>query len=60
MERCVLAVGSGLGRRKPRSLSSANDAKAGEQSVFSKIHTMHLERHNEPYDIVIWTLKWSK
>jgi hypothetical protein len=26
---------------KIRSLASANDTKAGEQSIFSKIHTIH-------------------
>jgi hypothetical protein len=29
-------------REKSRSLASENDAKAGEQSVFIEIHTIHV------------------
>jgi hypothetical protein len=43
---------------KSRSIASVNDAKAGEQSVSVKFtQYVHLERHQEPYNIALWTRK---
>ena len=46
-----------LAQGKSRSLESVNDAKTGEQSVFSEIHTNRLECHMEPYNPTLWTRK---
>ena len=44
-----------LAREKSRSLESANEAKTGEQSIFSKIHTNHA--FGMPYNTALWTRK---
>jgi hypothetical protein len=36
----------------PKLANKASSAKSAQY--------MRLEHHNEPYDIAIWTLKWSK
>jgi hypothetical protein len=58
MELCVSAVGW-VGESQEAYHQQMTPKLANKASSAKSTQFMHLERHNEPYDIAIWTLKRS-
>jgi hypothetical protein len=58
MERCVSAVGW-VGESQEAYHQQMTPKLANKASSAKSTQFMRLERHNEPYDIAIWTLKRS-
>jgi hypothetical protein len=55
----VLAIGW-VGESQEAYHQQMTPKLANKASSAKSTQYMHLERHNEPYDIAIWTLKRSK